>query len=118
LAHRQHVTAFVRLLRPAQRFYLRAVITATPARDGWSLKIAVRAFELELLRLAQGGPVAEVGTGNPMVRLLLAGCGLEVFTYDRIEPPQLKLYLSLVPREAAERVRFSDCPGDTALRTA
>jgi hypothetical protein len=65
LAHRQHVTAFVRLLRPAQRFYLRAVITATRARDGWSLKIAVRPFELEkLLQLGQCGPVAEVGTGT------------------------------------------------------
>jgi hypothetical protein len=108
-----HLAAFLRLPRPARRFYLRAATTAIRVRDGWSLKIAVRPVELEkLLQLARGGPVAEVGTGTGWCALLLAECGLEVFTCDRIEPPQRKLYLSLVPPEAAKRVRFSDRPGE------
>jgi hypothetical protein len=109
----KQLAAFLRLPWPAQRFYWRAGTRAIRARDGWSLKIAVRPLELEkLLELAKGGPVAEIGTGTGWCALLLAACGAEVFTCDRIEPPQRRLYRSLVSAETAERVCFSHRPGE------
>ena len=102
------LAAFLRLPRPAQRFYLRAATTAIRARDRWSLKIAVRPLELEkLLHLANGGPVAEIGTGTGWCALALGACGVDVFTCDRIDPPQRRLYWSLVSSETADRVCFS-----------
>jgi predicted O-methyltransferase YrrM len=89
------------------------VITAIRARDSWSLKIAVRPIELEkLLHLAKGGSVAEIGTGTGWCALVLAACGSEVFTCDRIDPPQRRVYQSLVSSETAERVHFSQRPGE------
>jgi hypothetical protein len=109
----KHFAAFVGLPRPAKLFYLRATTTAIRARDGWSLKIGVRPLELEkLLQLANGGPVAEIGTGTGWCALVLATCGVEVFTCDRIEPPQRRLYRSLVSPEADNQVHFSSRSGE------
>jgi hypothetical protein len=109
----RHLLAFLGLPRAAQRFYLRAVLKAVRARDRWSLAIAVRPLEFEkLLELAQHGQVAEIGTGTAWGALLLASCGVEVFTCDPHEPPQRTLYLPLVSVEVARRVHFSNRRGE------
>jgi hypothetical protein len=109
----RHLLAFRRLPWAAQRFYLRAGFRAVRARDSWSLRIAVRPLELEkLLELAESGPIAEIGSGTGWCALLLASCGVEVFTCDPHEPPQRRLYLPLVSAEVARRVRFSNRRGE------
>jgi SAM-dependent methyltransferase len=109
----KQLMAFLRLPRPVQRFYLRATATAIRANDRWSLRSAIRPLELQkLLELAEGGPVAELGTGTGWSALALAECGFDVFTVDPVKPPHRRLYPPLVAREAVARVRFSDRRGE------
>jgi hypothetical protein len=109
--------ALVRLPPRVSAFYLRGVRTARRIGDQWTLDVAARPRELAaLLRIARGQTrVAEIGTGTAWtaISLALSDPGRLVLSYDIQARPERERYLSLIPRQARDRIRLLDRPGGT-----